>query len=301
MPADIDHVLLTRFNLPSIGVESIIRAQDGWLRDRIQLFEQYCLPSVRAQTNQSFHWIIYFDPDSPQWLKDRIRDPADDGVYVPIFRASVSNVELAADIRRVTGAGGTRLITTNLDNDDGLAVDFIARLQAVGPQPERTAIYLARGLIKSEGGLYLHVDRHNAFCSVQENWDSPSTCWSDWHNLLRQSMPAIELEGEPGWLQVVHGSNVSNRVHGRKVSPAPYAGLFPGLLADLPTPSPMELSQDLLVARPRRFAKEASRALVKKVVMKLFGKSGLDRAKSIWASRGARLKSRSQQVNGRGL
>jgi hypothetical protein len=27
----IDHVLLTRFNLPSRGLESLIRAKDGWL------------------------------------------------------------------------------------------------------------------------------------------------------------------------------------------------------------------------------------------------------------------------------
>ena len=28
------HVFLTRFNLPSEGVESLIRAREGWLRER---------------------------------------------------------------------------------------------------------------------------------------------------------------------------------------------------------------------------------------------------------------------------
>ena len=32
-------------------------------------------------------------------------------------------------------------------------------------------------------------------------------------------MPVVQLDGPPAWLQVVHGSNVSNRVRGRIVSP----------------------------------------------------------------------------------
>ncbi|MCU1424755.1 MAG: hypothetical protein JWM51_1046, partial [Microbacteriaceae bacterium] len=72
MSAEADHVLLTRFNLPSAGVESLIRAQEGWLRTRVELFERYCVPSVLAQTSSSYRWLIYFDPESPQWLKDRV-------------------------------------------------------------------------------------------------------------------------------------------------------------------------------------------------------------------------------------
>ena len=187
MAGGADHVLLTRFNLPSKGFEGMITAKESWLTDRIALFEFYCLPSVRAQTNQGFHWIIYFDPESPEWLKRRVQNHADEGVYVPIFRPSVSNADLVADIARVTGGHGTRLITTNLDSDDGLAIDFVDRLQATGPLRDRTAVYLSWGLIKSGSRLYLRLDRNNAFASVVENWSSPSTCWSNWHTLLGKS------------------------------------------------------------------------------------------------------------------
>lgn len=285
MADKVDHVILTRFNLPSQGAESIIRAREGWLRDRIALFELYCLPSVRAQTNQEFHWIIYFDPESPEWLKRRIKDHVGEAAYVPVFRPSVGRADLIADISRVTGAHGTRLITTNLDNDDGLAIDFMERLQAIGQRRERTVVYLTQGLIKSGSRLYLRLDRHNAFGSVIEDWTSPSTCWSDWHTLLGMSMEVLELCDEPGWLQIVHGANVSNRVRGRLVSPSRYARLFPGLLDDVRTPQPMELVIDILVAQPRRLARESGRALAKYVAMRLFGKKGLDKAKTIWASR----------------
>ncbi len=46
--------------------------QSGWLEDRVELFERYCLPSVAAQTDRRFSWIIYFDPQSPAWLRQRI-------------------------------------------------------------------------------------------------------------------------------------------------------------------------------------------------------------------------------------
>lgn len=287
MNGDVDHVLLTRFNLPSEGVERTIRSREGWLRDRIALFELYCLPSVQAQTNQAFHWIIYFDPASPEWLKRRIQNHVDEKAYVPIFRSSVAKADLIADIGTVTGGHGKRLITTNLDNDDGLAIDFVERLQAAAPQSDRTAIYLARGLIKCESRLYLRLDRSNAFASVAEDWTSPSTCWADWHTLLGKSMRTLELHEEPGWLQVVHGGNVSNRVRGRLVSPSKYAHLFPRLLDDILTPRSIELAVDIFAAQPRRFARDSGRALVKGVVMRLLGKNGLDQAK-VWASRRGR-------------
>lgn len=282
MSPAVDHVLLTRFNLHSPGVESLIRAKRGWLCQRVGLFERFCLPSVRAQKDRDFHWVIYFDPDSPQWLRDRITAQTRDGTYVPIFRATVSNDELISDIRSVIGSRGEYLITTNLDNDDAVAHDFTSRLRAVSTPYDRAAIYLTHGLIKHSDEVYFRRDRRNAFCSVRESWESPRTVWSEWHNLLGRTMPAVEVAGDPAWLQVIHGNNVSNRVRGRRVSPARYRSLFPGLLDDMGEPTRRELAEDLLVARPRRFIRESGRAAAKTVVMKTLGRDGLDRAKSAW-------------------
>lgn len=277
--SEIDHVLLTRFNLPSPGAESVIRAQDGWLTSRVELFDRYCVPSVLAQTEHNFSWIIYFDPESPAWLIDRMERYAAHGVFFPLFRATVSHDELLADIDATIGVKHSTLITTNLDNDDGLARDFVERLQAVKTEHDRAAVYVENGLIASASGLYLRRDRHNAFCSVRETWASPSTCWSDWHNLLGKSMPVIEVGGAPGWLQVVHGTNVSNRARGTLVSPAAYAEHFPTLPTDAPVPGVIDLVLDRLVFGPARMAKEAARALAKWLAMTLVGKKGLDRIK----------------------
>lgn len=289
MTDNVDHVLLTRFNLPSKGFESLVRIKEDWLRDRITLFERYCIPSVQAQTIQAFRWIVYFDPASPEWLKRRIRNHISEKIYVSIFRSSVSTAELTEDIRNATGGHGECLITSNLDNDDALAIDFVERIQKVAPRrDDRTVIYLSHGLIKSESHVYLRVDRTNAFASVAENWTSPSTCWSDWHNLLGRSMPSLKLCQEPGWMQVVHGGNVSNRVRGRLVSPSRFTHQFPGLIDDIHAPSALELVLDTFVSRPRRFVRDSGRTVTKIIAMRLLGKGSLDRVKVLLASRGRR-------------
>jgi hypothetical protein len=280
----VNQVFLTRFNLPSAGVESGIRARDGWLDNRVELFERYCLPSVLAQTNQNFSWIIYFDPQSPAWLLNRIDGYAASGAFLPLFRASVDRPELLADVRAASPEQRDLLITTNLDNDDGLAIDFVDRLQSAEIAHPRAAVYLTTGLISSQGGLYLRRDRHNAFCSVRESSVDPVTCWSDWHNLLGRSMPVVELGGAPAWLQVVHGSNVSNRVRGSLVSPLGYEDAFAPILGNASlaiseAPSRGRLLRDRLVDAPIRACREASRAGVKWLLMATVGKSGLDRIK----------------------
>ncbi|MFC6090935.1 glycosyltransferase [Saccharothrix lopnurensis] len=279
-----DHVVLTRFNLPSVGAESVVRAREGWLVERVGLFERYCLPSVAAQTSSNFRWLIYFDPESPGWLRDRITAHGD--AYTPVFRTQVSREELVEDVSKLFAVRGEGLITTNLDNDDGLAADFVARLQADRPTGRRTALYLANGLVKSPGGLYAHHDPDNAFASLRESWDDPVTCWVDWHNRLHRHAEVVSLGGAPGWLQVVHGGNVSNRTRGRLVPPAPHRALFGAALDDVPEPAARLLARDRFVGHPLRVARDGARYAAKTAAMRLLGPGGFEKAKKALAARG---------------
>lgn len=275
----VDHLLVTRFNLPSRGPESLIRAQDGWLQDRIELFERYTVPSVRSQTNRDFSWLVYLDPQSPQWLLDRLAPLAGEGLLVVRYREEVGWRDLAGDARDVTGAGGRLLITTNLDNDDALAADFVERLRRSAISGLRGAVYLADGLIRVDDRVYRWRDRDNAFCSVIETWDRPRTAWRDWHILLHRHMEATSLTGAPGWLQIVHHRNVSNRIRGRLTDPASCRELFPGALDDVASPARRDLVADALVARPVREVREAVRGTGKRILLAVLGKNGLERLK----------------------
>lgn len=280
------HVLLTRFNLPSPGAESLVRAREGWLRDRQWLFERYCVPSVRAQSNQNFTWVIYFDPHSPDWLRRRISELSADGLFTPIFRESVSTADLVTDVRGVVDGVPDRLITTNLDNDDALAVDFVDRVQTCAPRQGRRAVYLTRGLIRFHDHVYVRRDASNAFCSVAEPAGDPMTCWVDWHNALAGHMPVVQDPGPPAWLQVVHGGNVSNRVRGRLVSPQRYEALFGDLLSGVAVPSRGDRVRERLWDVPRRLGIEVLRLAAKRVILAVGGRGALDKVKQAAFAKG---------------
>lgn len=280
--ADVTQVFLTRFNLPTSGPESLIRAQEGWLRHRWELFTRFTVPSVRAQTEQRFTWLVYFDPASPQWLLRAIARHEAEHLYLPLFREEAPLAEVIADIQRLAPRS-RELLTTNLDNDDGLAQDFAERLRAHRPAQARSAIYFSHGLIRSAGALYLRTDRDNAFCSVREPWEEPMSCWCDWHVLLKRHMPVTEIDGPPAWLQLVHDSNVSNRIHGRLARPDMFHPQFPGLLDDVPAPSRPRLLLDRTVTAPVRSLRDVLRALIKGAIMRFGGKAAIDRLKTMLA------------------
>lgn len=275
----VDHVILTRFNLPSGGSEALIRSRDGWLTSRVSLFERYCLPSLQMQTCRNFGWIVYFDPASPDWLRERIAKWSEERLLTAIFRESVTKDEMISDIQLCVGRNHKMLMTTNIDNDDAVAVDFVERLQRSATAKCRTAVYLANGLILTGDRIYANRDPDNAFCSVLEPWDDARMCWSDWHNMLHLSMPVQVVEGAPAWLQVVHGDNVSNRVKGRRQSPSLYEDLFPGMLDSMPEPKRSERLLEALVDAPKRRVADRSRQALKRVILSLSGKEGLARVR----------------------
>ncbi|MET0715162.1 MAG: glycosyltransferase [Mycetocola sp.] len=276
----LDHFVLTRFNLPTGGVEARIRASESWLTNRWALFEHYCAPSVEAQTTKEFAWVIYFDPESPQWLREAIAPYAERGLFIPIFRAEAPRDILVSDLRRFARHGDGTLLTTNLDNDDGVAVDFLERLQAAVTFEDRRALYVTNGIIKGPDGVYVRHDPENAFCSVAEPWSDPRTSWDDWHIMLGRSMPVVEIDGAPGWLQVVHGENVSNRVRGRLVSPTAWSALFPGLLDDVAEPGRARMFRDRFLAGPVRWLRDTGRAMLRRVAIAVLGKDGMQNLKA---------------------
>ena len=278
-PQGVDHVFLTRFNLPSAGFESMVRAKQGWLQDRVELFERFCLPSLRAQTRQNFKWIVYFDPQSPRWLTDWIAKVNVDGVFTVLFREEVPAHELITDLKQVTGATNATLLTTNLDNDDGLAIDFAARVQDTVCTELPSAVYLSHGLIRSSNAVYLRHDPRNAFCSVKSSWTDPTTCWSAWHDRLGETMAAVDTGGSPAWMQVIHGNNVSNRIRGRLVDPAPFQANFPGLLTGITPLRRRDFVLDLLFRSSTRAVREALRAATKAAIIKVLGTAGIDKIK----------------------
>ena len=70
------HFVITRFNLPIFPTrnngEKVKNCDVDFLNKRLDIFEKYCMPSLKNQTNQDFIWFVMFDANTPDVIKGRL-------------------------------------------------------------------------------------------------------------------------------------------------------------------------------------------------------------------------------------
>src|SRR5690606_1010327 len=116
------------------------------------------------------------------------------------------------------------LITTRIDSDDAMAVDFMARVQAEFAGQERMFVNFPRGVqIDRTSAVYRSNIVSSPFLSLIERREAgrpPETVFVAKHAQARGHAPLRQVEAPVMWAQVVHGTNVSNIVNGRQTDPA---------------------------------------------------------------------------------
>ena len=217
------HFILTRFNilLWSKDKEGNAVRNVQWLEHRFTLFERFCLPSIKNQSCQSFDWIVLFDSNTPDRFRARIDAYQKDcSQLVPVFVEPERGRYFATKFRDeiVRRLRDDRVVTTYLDNDDALNVQFVEDLQ-------RRAESLADGTFirYSDGYQYyteeqfmlrIHYPR-NHFVSVVEKGD-PSTIkgiFGYGRHFYIDVIAGVRIEtvsGLPMWCEVVHEKNMIN-------------------------------------------------------------------------------------------
>ena len=225
------HFLITLFNLalwPADKSNSPTRTEQ-WLDSRCRLFEQWCLPSVIAQKGASFRWLVMFDADSPASLRERIARwqrlcPALEPCFFTAAQVqgfAGRSVDRQVDfilsaIKERLDGSEEWLLTTNLDNDDALASDALSRIsETFTRKPALGVISLVNGLqlFPSLGVAAKMSYPHNHFLTLCEPLGPgamPLTVESMSHRRARKMFPVTDLKGAPGWIEVVHGCNISN-------------------------------------------------------------------------------------------
>jgi len=214
---EFEHFVLTRFNVRTSREQPGIGCNSRWLSRRFELFEQFCYPSMRAQTVQEFRWLVFFDCSTPTDFVTRIEEIAASWKnFIPVFTDDMSVDTVRASIARQNAGGTPYLITTRLDNDDAVRVDFLEQVQEQFSGQDRVVVNFMNGLVWKNGRIYSHRDPSNAFASMIEANRGPLTVWCRQHPRLSEIAPILQIHGDPAWLQVIHGTNVSNRVRGKR-------------------------------------------------------------------------------------
>jgi hypothetical protein len=121
-----DHVLLTRFS--AVMAPEAEPAGEEWLRYRLAFFDQVTYASVVSQTTRDFQWLVLFDDRCSAEFRADIEYLAED-VFTPVWtHETFRRDSFAEPVAAVTHA--PYLITTRIDSDDAMAVDFMETVQA---------------------------------------------------------------------------------------------------------------------------------------------------------------------------
>ena len=217
------HFLITRFNLRHDGWTA---AKDGqlvlnedWLSQRFNLFNHYCLPSVKNQSNQNFFWSVFFDTETPQIYKEIIEQISESySVFQPIYINGYPELldSLKNFIHHHIGEKDEYIITTRLDNDDLIHKDFIDSIQNLFKPIDKMVIDLRHGYqicVKGPKNEIREYDNSfNPFVSLVESRSYYKTVLSQMHRDWKNANATIVFDKKRLWIELIHQKNKLNEV-----------------------------------------------------------------------------------------
>lgn len=232
------HLLISRFNLPkrwSVDKKGNRVLDNKWLEERFFLFENFCLPSIEAQTNKNFEWWVFFDKETEKSFLKRINFfEKQYSFFKPKYERSYDEFEnkLPVTIQKyINEINVGYLITTRLDNDDMMAKDTIDLIQ-------KNFLFQEELILELPTGYTLELVKFpkirkvrqmlNPFISLIEKVEptrQPKTVFFKQHTEWVDVSSEIITE-KPQWVQIIHEKNVYNRPYGELVYPLNFLSRF---------------------------------------------------------------------------
>ncbi len=218
-----NHFLITRFNLKvpdwelSRSGNKILTEE--WLSQRLELFVTYCLPSVVNQSNKNFIWLIFLDCDTPTKYKNRMTALISKYSFIKtiyIDGMSAFSKSLNEIISSLKDVNSELVITTRMDNDDAIHMDFIKTIQELNNKKAGQVIDLRLGyqldITQNKEDCRLYLNSFNPFISYIEKANDVHTVYSKMHKDWSLIQDITVYNKKPLWIEVVHENNKLNSV-----------------------------------------------------------------------------------------
>lgn len=215
------HYLITRFNLrnPKWNVtknnEQLLTKE--WMDERIELFSNFCLPSVVAQKNQNFKWLLYFDNSTDFEHQKRMEEICKPYPFIEIFYID-GMPSLIGSIKEYLhkNCKSEYLITSRIDNDDAISCNFIEQVQEQFNKQDYFAIDFTSGYTLNTEPFMVGKKEHifNPFISLIEVNKYPKTVWENDHNQWKKETSLLHIPNNRVWMSVIHTKNKVNEFDG---------------------------------------------------------------------------------------
>ncbi len=221
------HIILTRFNVPSYDQSEVVDKNKkevlsaDWLKKRFSLFERFYVASLASQTNKSFKCLIYFDINTIAYYKDYIKKLAEVYPFLNIIYVK-NDLEMGqrfkADVLSLCAKDTEYIITTRLDNDDALQQKAIEKIQSSFKPIDKYALNFCKGyrfVLEPKQILLKNSFINGPFISfIEKKTANILTAWACKHNLFFMYYSVKQIRGGYYWLQTIHDSNVTNDLSG---------------------------------------------------------------------------------------
>lgn len=254
LQTEVQHVLLTRYNLPVPGQQKNL--QPEWLETRQNLFDQYCVPSVMNQSNKDFLWLILTDARTPKKYIAGLSAIAPANARITQLETPLDDTPPSHFLAAAGVTEASTLLTSRLDSDDCLGVDYMKIVRNASEQhltasttKVRTAFNFPLGLQVRRSKVYGLVDTDNPFLSLLEYPGQHITALAVSHREIRSIASLRQIRSGPQWLQVVHDNNLDNTIRGVRLPSRIMRKSFRDIETDLARPA-----DKAIVDAPRRAA-----------------------------------------------
>ena len=118
-------------------VSGVARDDAEWFRARLQLFRTFTVPSVAAQKDADFEWLLLANRTTPDWVIRELRDIVA-GVHVAVTVGSPDHKDITRHF-----ASCDIVLTTRLDSDDALHPSALADVRSTfNDDPFRYSAYV---------------------------------------------------------------------------------------------------------------------------------------------------------------
>ena len=218
-PDGVEHFVVTRFNLRLSGVEKDKNQQqlrsEEWHHERIDLFERYCLPGMRNQTERRFRWLLLIDEESAPGVVQRLRGHEGGAanleiVFMPVIE---SWDDMARPVIERLSPGTRLLVTTRLDSDDAFHETALAYIRT-RVRGRREFINPRVGFVTDGRRARVTMHRYSPFNTFVEPRTEGApllTVYCAKHGRVREVAPVRQITDRPLWLRVIHERNWVNK------------------------------------------------------------------------------------------
>ena len=211
---EFEQYILTRFNTPFLADPSRC-LKPSFIEGRLGYFRRFCLQAMKAQTVQDFRWIVWMHKRTPGRFVEQMKSLLNQDNF-QLALTDEYGAEYIQRFMRQQRISMPWLVTSRIDSDDAVAVDYVEVIQEI-IRTKREFINYSEGFEWQQGRIQPYHCSHIGFQSYVEPIEECRTVYQVPHYETAKVGLVRQYSEKPMWIWVTSHENLCER-SGRDVT-----------------------------------------------------------------------------------